>query len=88
MVLDCLGRVESVSGEGRFVVRSTSAPEINETVYDSKGRKMGTVKRIFGPVDGPFVTVAADDPTALADIVGEQVYHKGESRNAKGKRKH
>ena len=86
--MDCLGDVETVSGEGRFVVKAVAAPEINETVFDSDGKRLGTVKRIFGPVEGPYVTVSADDGVMLTDIIGMKVYHKGEIKNAKGKRKH
>jgi len=34
------------------------------------------------------VTVNADDGIGLTDICGIKVYHKGEIKNAKGKRKH
>ena len=88
IVLNCLGYVETVSGEGRFVVKADSVPEINETVFDAKGKRMGTVKRIFGPVEGPYVTVNAEDGMDLTDITGMKIYHKGEIKNAKGKRKH
>ena len=86
--MDCLGNVETVSGEGRFVVKAVAVPEMNEIVFDSKGNRLGTVKRIFGPVEGPYVTVNADDGIGLTDICGIKVYHKGEIKNAKGKRKH
>ena len=86
--MDLLGDVETVSGEGRFVIKAASVPEINETVFDSKGKRLGTVKRIFGPVEGPYVTVSAERDAAMSDIIGMKVYHKGEIKNAKGKRKH
>ena len=88
VVLDFLGNVETVSGEGRFVVKAVSTPEISETIFDPKGKKLGIVKRIFGPVEGPYVTVSADDGIMLTEIIGMKVYHKGEIKNAKGKRKH
>ena len=88
VVLECLGYVETVSGEGRFVVRAETVPEINETVFDEKGKRMGTVKRVFGPVEGPYVTVSAENGMDLTDITGMKIYHKGEVKNAKGNRKH
>ena len=88
IVLDCLGYIETVSGEGRFVVKAGVVPEMNEAVFDSKGKRMGTVKRVFGPVEGPYVTVSAENGLDLTDITGMKVYHKGEVKNAKGKRKH
>ena len=84
--MESLGCVETVSGEGRFVVKAVTVPEMNETVYTRDGKKLGTVKRIFGPIEGPYVTVAAIDGEA-DDITGIEVYHKGEIKNAKRKRK-
>lgn len=86
--MECLGYVETVSGEGKFVVKSEITPEMNDAVFDSKGRKIGTVKRIFGPVDGPYVTVNADDMSLLAGITGKKVFYRGEVKHAKDKRKH
>ena len=86
IITDCLGSVETVSGEGRFVVKAVTVPDMNDVVFDSEGKRMGTVKRIFGPVEGPYVTVTADDGAAA--VTGTEVYHKGEIKNAKGKRKH
>jgi RNA-binding protein len=88
VVLESLGCVETVSGEGRFVVKAVTVPEMNETVYTRDGKKLGTVKRIFGPVEGPYVTVDADNGTVPADIIGKKVFTKGEIKNAKGKRRH
>ena len=82
--MELLGCVETVLGEGRFVVKAVSVPEVNETVFTRDGKKLGTVKRIFGPIEGPYVTVTADDGKAK---VGTEVYHKGEIKNAKRKRK-
>ena len=86
--MECLGCVETVSGEGRFVVKAVSVPEVNETVFTRDGKKLGTVKRIFGPIEGPYVTVNADENVRLTEITGKKVYRKGEIKNAKGKRKH
>ena len=88
IVLECLGYVETVSGEGRFVVKADTVPEINETVFDDKGKRMGTVKRVFGPVEGPYVTVNAENGIDLTAITGMKIYFKGEVKNAKGSRKH
>ncbi len=86
--MDCLGFVETVSGDGRFVVKATAAPEANDPVFDSKGTKIGSVKRIFGPVDGPYVTVVPIDKSILADILGKKIYYRGEAKYGKDKRRH
>jgi rRNA processing protein Gar1 len=42
---------------GRIVIRANKAPRIKSAVYDSRGRKVGHVVRVFGPVKRPYVSV-------------------------------
>lgn len=86
--MECLGFVETVSRDSRFVVRTEAVPELNTPVYDSEGKKIGSVKRIFGPIEEPYVTVIADDVSVLTNIVGKKIYHKGKAKNVKNKRRH
>ncbi len=86
--MECLGVVETVSGEGRFVVKATMTPENNTDIFDSNDKKIGTVKRIFGPVNGPYVTVSCCNRTDINDLVGKRVFFKGENKNGKTKRRH
>lgn len=86
--MDCLGSVETVSGDGRFVVKADVTPEINDPIFDSKGSKIGSVKRIFGPVDGPYVTIVPTDKSILTNITGKKVYYRGGAKFGKDKRKH
>jgi RNA-binding protein len=88
VLVEFLGVVETVSGEGRFVVKAETAPEAGEQIFDEKGSAIGTVKRIFGPVDGPYVTVSSREGTSLDGIVGKKVFYRGENRHGKTKRKH
>ncbi|MBQ7701431.1 MAG: hypothetical protein IJT54_03420 [Candidatus Methanomethylophilaceae archaeon] len=85
--MECLGVVETFSGEGRFVVKASYTPETDDPIFDSKGNRIGTVKRIFGPVDGPYVTVSCTDGKVQNDIVGKKVFFKGEAKHGKGKRR-
>ena len=86
--MEYLGYVETVSGNGRFVVKAETVPEINDQLFDQRGTRIGSVKRIFGPVDGPYVTVTASDASILTDIAGKKIYFKGETKYGKGKRRH
>ena len=86
--MDYLGMVETVSGEGRFVVKAGCTPENGDSVYTADGKRIGTVKRIFGPVDGPYVTVIAAEGTDIDGMVGKEVYLKGEAKHGKDKRRH
>ena len=59
--MELLGLVETVTAAGNLVVRACTAPDVNSAVYDGGNARVGTVKRIFGPVDGPYVTVVPAD---------------------------
>lgn len=86
--MNYLGMVETVSGEGRFVVKAVCTPDTNENVFMKDGTKIGTVKRIFGPVDGPYVTITCTNGAAADGMVGKEVYLKGEAKHGKDKRRH
>jgi len=75
--MDVLGVVEDVSHEGLIIVRGDGVPEYGNRVYDSKRNMVGTVKRVFGPVDNPYISVMPVDRTVLKDISGKKVYFEG-----------
>jgi rRNA processing protein Gar1 len=56
-----LGEIETITNDGKIVIRAVTAPEVNNTVFDNRDRKIGTVKRILGPVDSPYASVAGDN---------------------------
>jgi len=85
--MDILGVVEEVTHDGNIIVRGTVTPEYGNTVYDSKKNKIGSVKRIFGPVDSPYVSVAPADKTVLKSISGKNVYFERETQHGKNKRR-
>lgn len=86
--MDFLGVVEEVGTDGNFVVRGVTTPDIGNPVFDSKERKIGSVKRVFGPVDGPYVSVTPFDKSILTNATGKKVYFKLEAKNAKDKRRY
>ena len=86
--MELLGEVETVTNDGKIVVRAQTAPEINAPVCDAKGRKVGTVKRIFGPVDEPYVTVTPFSKENVNGLLKKRIYFTGEKRDGKNKRRH
>ena len=86
--MEYLGVVETVSGEGRFVVKADSTPNVNDQVFNERGSVIGIVKRIFGPVDGPYVTVSSQNGTTSGDLIGKKVFFRGEIKHGKDKRRH
>jgi len=87
MNMDILGVVEEVTHDGNIIVRGTVTPEYGNIVYDSKKNKIGSVKRIFGPVDGPYVSVTPVDKTVLVSISGKNVYFERGTQHGKNKRR-
>jgi len=87
MYMDILGVVEDVSHEGLIIVRSDDAPEYGNRVYDAKRNMVGTVKRVFGPVDGPYVSVVPADKAVLKNITGKKVYFERGTQYGKNKRR-
>lgn len=83
--MDYLGEVETVTNDGKIVVRAVTAPEVNVGVFDSRERKIGTVKRVFGPVDSPYVTVVPVSKGNVSGLLNMKTYYKGENRNGKVK---
>jgi len=85
--MDVLGVVEDVTHEGTIIVRGDVTPEYGNLVYDSKQKRIGSVKRIFGPVDGPYISVAPLDKTVLVNITGKKVYFEKGTQYGKNKRR-
>jgi len=86
--MDFLGIVEETADNGTAVVVCTGEnPEIGNHVFDSKKNKIGTVKRVFGPVNEPFVTVAVEDTTILGGLRGKELYVIRRTQNGKDKRR-
>jgi rRNA processing protein Gar1 len=71
-----LGKVFNFSPKGSIVVRATITPRIGNVVCDNKGRPLGKVIRITGPVNSPYVLVtsAAKDEMSMYRLSGKQVF--------------
>jgi len=87
-LMEYLGEVETITNDGKIVIRAIDTPSPNAPVFDHRERRIGTVKRIFGPVDSPYVTVAPSEKTNLNGLLNKKTYHKGENKNVKGKRRY
>ena len=83
--MNYLGDVETVTDDGKIVVKAVTTPEVNSPVFDSRERRIGTVKRIFGPVDSPYVTILPVAKGDLDRLMNEKTYLMGEMKNGKGK---
>lgn len=85
--MELLGNVEEITADGRIIVRCKAAPDMGIPVFDQRERKIGTVKRIFGPVEEPYAAVAVDDRVSLPGLKDKALYYTKGSQNGKGKRR-
>ncbi|MCL2032252.1 MAG: hypothetical protein FWG96_03165 [Methanomassiliicoccaceae archaeon] len=86
--MEFLGIADGAADNGIVIVIGTKdIPDIGNPVFDSKKNKIGTVKRIFGPIEEPFITVAADDAVVLSGLKGKELYITRRARNGKDKRR-
>ncbi|MDR1690755.1 MAG: Gar1/Naf1 family protein [Candidatus Methanoplasma sp.] len=86
--MEFLGIVDSMTDTDGFVVIGTSnVPEIGSPVFDSDRNKIGSIKRIFGPVEEPFISVAAFNSANVRMLKGKEVYTTRRTQNGKDKRR-
>ncbi len=85
--MELLGLVEEVTMDGSLISRCSSPPDIGDPIFSRKERKIGTVKRIFGPVDDPYVSITVVDGTNPESIRGTELYYTRGQVNGKGKRR-
>ena len=81
--MDILGVVEETTCDGRIIIRCDALPDIGDSVF-AKGGRLGTVGRVFGPVDSPYASV---NPVGGATAAkGTRTSFKGRKHDAKSKR--
>ncbi|MCL1979343.1 MAG: hypothetical protein FWG60_04220 [Methanomassiliicoccaceae archaeon] len=87
--MEVLGVVYGIADNGVAIVIGTDdVPDIGNPVFDSEKKRIGTVKRVFGPVGEPFITVGIDDTAALKGIMGKKLFTARGTRNGKDKRRY
>lgn len=85
--MDYLGEVETITNDGRLVVRAAVAPDVNCPVFDGREKRIGTVKRVFGPVDSPYVTVAPASKDDANRLLNKKVFYSGAPVNGNDRRR-
>jgi RNA-binding protein len=86
-MMKLLGVIQDITFDGKLVVRGAFAPYPRERVMDNRSKVLGQVRRVFGPVDSPYVMVEPTGKISLLGTVGKQVYIEEVEQYAKGKRR-
>ena len=82
--MEILGTIEEITCDGRLIICCSELPDIGSPVYSKNEKRLGTVGRVFGPVDNPYASVKPEDTSAR---IGMEVFFRGNKQNAKGKRR-
>lgn len=86
--MESLGRVEEITRDGRIIVECNDLPDIGCQVFDRNRQRIGIIRRIFGPVDGPYASVSPDEKTIPEKLRGKELfYERGKQQNGKAKRR-
>ena len=82
--MDFLGKVKEMTTDGRLIVQCPDAPDIGEPVFDAGQNKIGIIKRVFGPVSGPYASI--ETRNVVTDrIIGTDLYTRGGNKHGKDK---
>ena len=82
--MEKLGVIEEITCDGRIIIRCSDLPELGDTVF-CNNEKIGSIGRIFGPVDEPYVSVNPVGKTRAGK--GSMTFFMGRKRDAKNKRR-
>ncbi len=73
-----IGRVITISHTGKLIMKGKFAPRPGSRVYDNRKGRIGTVSKIFGPVNVPFIAVRPDrKKTELLSLLDKELYSEG-----------
>ncbi|MEM3412573.1 MAG: Gar1/Naf1 family protein [Thermoplasmata archaeon] len=68
--------METITANGALIISCSTVPQAH-TVFDERGRKLGRITKIFGPVSNPYVKVYPEkgaQTLANQTLIGKFVY--------------
>jgi rRNA processing protein Gar1 len=69
-----LGKVVNITRRGQVVARGASQPRVGWRVLDMRGRDMGKVVDLIGPVREPYILVAPPRGADVRRLLGQDLY--------------
>lgn len=69
-----LGKVVNVTRRGQVVARSPGKPRLGARVTDHRGREVGKVADLIGPVREPYVLVAPAGSVDAKRLLGQELF--------------
>jgi rRNA processing protein Gar1 len=71
-----LGVIQGSTPKGDMVAKATGSVETRagDKVYNGKKKHFGSVRRLFGPVKAPYVSIKTKRRGQTPETVGSEVY--------------
>ena len=71
-----LGVMQGSNPKDELIAKTNGSVAVNkgDKVFDKKRKPVGTVKRIFGPVKAPYVSIRPKKKGASPESVGDEFY--------------
>jgi len=69
-----LGVVQDITRLGEILVRGERLQARRGAVFDARKRRIGHIKRVFGPVDSPYILVIPDDVQNINSLLNQRVF--------------
>ena len=85
--MELLGHIEGVTHTGDLIARGHNKPRPRTRVYSNRREQVGSVLRIFGPVDHPFITIRPSRGLNLVSLVSQKIYVEEKRNGTEHKRK-
>jgi len=69
-----MGKVKNVIHDGNILLQGNDKFKPGTPVFDSRGNEVGVVKRTFGPVNGPYISVKPKGQTDVLGLINSSLY--------------
>lgn len=69
-----LGTVKNVIHDGTILLQASEIFRPGTPVFDSRGKEIGRVNRVFGPVNGPYISVEPGGQMDALGLLGSSLY--------------
>lgn len=83
--MEFLGIIEGITADGHALVKCENVPELGCAVFDTEKRRIGTVKRILGPVDAPYASVTGEKLNG--SLKGKKLFFNQSGQDGRNRRK-
>jgi rRNA processing protein Gar1 len=69
-----IGKVMHISkSSGNLIIKSSRNAKIGETVTNSKGKRIGVIFDLFGPINDPYVSVKTKEKKS-EKLIGKELF--------------